>query len=59
MLAVDPSLYPEIEGSADSEVMFFLALTSVSTTMRPRAVEQMVGFVEATSAGTASQTRFK
>ena len=26
-LAVDPSLYPQIEGSTDSEVFFFLALT--------------------------------
>jgi hypothetical protein len=26
VLAVDPSLYPAIEGSADSEIMFFLAL---------------------------------
>ena len=27
VLAVDPSLYPEIEGSTDSEVFFYLALT--------------------------------
>ncbi|MBK3647961.1 class II glutamine amidotransferase, partial [Streptomyces sp. MBT33] len=26
-LAVDPALYPEIEGSTDSELMFYLALT--------------------------------
>ena len=27
MLAVDPSLYPEIQGQADTEVLFYLALT--------------------------------
>src|SRR5262249_48201967 len=27
MLAVDPSLYPDLEGSTDSEAFFFLALT--------------------------------
>ena len=27
LMAVDPSLYPEIEGSTDSETLFFLALT--------------------------------
>ena len=50
VLAVDPSLYPEIEGSADSEVMFFLALTFGLEHDAPTAVERMVGFVEATAA---------
>ena len=27
MMAVDPALYPDIEGSTDSEALFFLALT--------------------------------
>jgi predicted glutamine amidotransferase len=45
VLAVDPSLYPAIEGSADSEIMFFLALEHDP----PAAVERMVGFVEATA----------
>ena len=27
ILAIDPSLYPDIEGSTDSETLFFLALT--------------------------------
>ena len=27
MFAVDPSLYPDVEGSTDSETLFFLALT--------------------------------
>jgi predicted glutamine amidotransferase len=50
VLAVDPSLYPAIEGSADSEVMFFLALTFGLEHDPPTAVEQMVGFVEAVAA---------
>jgi predicted glutamine amidotransferase len=48
VLAVDPSLYPAIEGSADSEVMFFLALTFGLEDDPPAAVERMVGFIEAT-----------
>jgi predicted glutamine amidotransferase len=47
VLAVDPSLYPAIEGSADSEVMFFLALSFGLEHDAPTAVERMVGFVEA------------
>jgi hypothetical protein len=43
-LAVDPSLYPAIEGSADSEVRFFLALTFGLEHDPPAAVAQMVGF---------------
>jgi predicted glutamine amidotransferase len=49
VLAVDASLYPAIEGSADSEVMFFLALTFGLEHDPPAAVERMVGFVEATA----------
>jgi predicted glutamine amidotransferase len=49
VLAVDPSLYAAIEGSADSEVMFFLALTFGLEHDPPTAVAQMVGFVEATA----------
>ncbi len=48
VLAVDPSLYPAIEGSADSEVMFFLALSFGLEDDPPAAVERMVGFIEAT-----------
>jgi predicted glutamine amidotransferase len=47
VLAVDPSLYPAIEGSADSEVMFFLALSFGLEQDPPAAVEQMAGLVEA------------
>ena len=47
-LAVDPSLYPEIEGSTDSELFFHLALTLGLEDDPPRAVEQAVGFIEQT-----------
>jgi predicted glutamine amidotransferase len=45
-LAVDPALYPLIEGSADSEVLFFLALTLGLADDPPGAVERVVGLVE-------------
>ena len=45
-MAVDPSLYAEIEGSTDSEVLFFLALTHGLQDDPPKAVASAVGFVE-------------
>jgi predicted glutamine amidotransferase len=45
-LAVDDSLYAAIEGSTDSEMMFYLALTFGLEDDPPRAVERMVGHVE-------------
>jgi glutamine amidotransferase len=48
MLAVDPALYPEIEGTTDTELMFYLALTFGLEDDPPQAVARMVGFVEAT-----------
>ena len=45
-LAVDESLYPSIEGSTDSEMLFYLALTLGLEDDPPRAVERMVGLVE-------------
>jgi glutamine amidotransferase len=47
ILAVDPSLYPEIKGQADTEVLFFLALTFGLEDDPPAAVEQAIGLVEA------------
>lgn len=47
-LAVDPSLYPEIEGSTDSELFFYLALTFGLQNDPPKAVERAVGFIEKT-----------
>ena len=46
MLAVDPSLYSDVEGSTDSEAFFFLALTFGLEDDPPGAVEQAVGFIE-------------
>ncbi len=46
--AVDDSLFPSIEGTTDSEAMFFLALTFGLETDPVGAVERMVGFVEET-----------
>jgi glutamine amidotransferase len=48
VFAVDPSLYPEIEGSTDSEVLFYLALTFGLEDDPFAAVEHAVGFIEAT-----------
>ena len=48
VLAVDPELYPEIEGSTDSEVFFYLALTLGLEDDPAKAVQDAVGFVEAT-----------
>jgi glutamine amidotransferase len=47
-MAVDPSLYPLIEGSTDSEVFFYLALSFGLEHDPPTAVERAVGFIEET-----------
>jgi glutamine amidotransferase len=46
LLAVDPSLFPDIEGSTDSEVLFFLSLTFGLFDDPITAVARAVGFVE-------------
>ncbi|HET7513171.1 MAG TPA: class II glutamine amidotransferase [Gaiella sp.] len=46
LLAVDPSLYPDLEGSTDSEAFFFLALTLGLQDDPPGAVERAVGLIE-------------
>ena len=48
MLAVEPSLFDGIAGSADSEALFYLALTFGLEQDPLGAVERAVGFVEAT-----------
>ena len=45
-LAVDESLYSYMEGSTDSEMLFYLALTFGLEDGPPAAVERMVGHVE-------------
>jgi predicted glutamine amidotransferase len=47
-LAVLPALYPEIEGSTDSELFFFLALTFGLEVDPRQAVAQAVGLIEET-----------
>jgi glutamine amidotransferase len=49
MLAIDPELFPSIEGSTDSEVMFFLALTFGLEIAPVQALERMVGMIEETA----------
>ncbi|MFJ5974687.1 class II glutamine amidotransferase [Streptomyces sp. NPDC093060] len=46
LLAVDPELFASIEGTTDSEAMFFLALTFGLEEDPPGAVARMTGFVE-------------
>jgi predicted glutamine amidotransferase len=48
VLEIDPALYPEIQGSTDSEIFFYLALTLGLEDDPPRAVADAVGFIEAT-----------
>jgi predicted glutamine amidotransferase len=48
VLAVDDSLYASIEGTTDSETMFYLALTFGLESDPVAAVERMVGFIEQT-----------
>ena len=47
-LAVEPALFPEIEGSTDSELFFYLALTFGLEEDPPSAVARAVGLIEET-----------
>jgi predicted glutamine amidotransferase len=47
ILAVDPELFPLIQGTTDSEVIFYLALTFGLENDPLDALERMAGFVEA------------
>ena len=49
LLAVDPSVFGGIRGSTDSELLFYLALTFGLEDDPIGAVEQAVGFIEATA----------
>ncbi len=50
VLEVDPSLYPAIQGTTDSEVFFQLALTYGLEDDPPAAVGRAVAFIESTGA---------
>ena len=45
-LAIDPSLYPQIKGGADTEFLFYLALTLGLTDDPPAAVGRAIGLIE-------------
>ena len=47
VLAIEPSLFPEITGTTDTEVLFYLALTFGLQEDPPDAVARAIGFVEA------------
>ncbi len=51
VLAIDPSLYGHIEGSTDSEVFFFLALTFGLDEDPPAALQRAVGYIESVGRG--------
>jgi predicted glutamine amidotransferase len=46
VLAIDPALYPFIQGSTDSETMFYLALTFGLDQEPIPALERMAGYIE-------------
>ena len=50
VLAIDPSLYPQIQGGADTEFLFFLALTLGLTEDPPAAIEAAIGLIEGIAA---------
>lgn len=47
MLAIDPELFPDVEGSTDTEVVFHLALTLGLEDGPIEALERTVGLIEA------------
>lgn len=47
VLTIDPSLYPSIEGSTDTELMFYMALSLGLKDEPIPAVEHMAGLIEA------------
>lgn len=51
MLAIDPSLFSDVEGTTDSEVLFHLALTFGLVDGPLPALERMAGFVERIGSG--------
>ncbi len=50
VLAIDESLFPEIKGQTDTELLFYLALTFGLEDNPPEAVAQAIGLVEGTGA---------
>src|SRR3954469_516903 len=50
MLAIDPALFADVQGSTDTEVVFHLALTLGLESDPIGALERTIGFIEATAA---------
>ena len=46
VLTIDESLYPQIKGTTDSEILFYLALTFGLRDSPPEAVGRVIGLVE-------------
>ena len=46
VLAISPRMFPEVSGSTNSEIMFFLALTFGLEDDPIASVERMIGFIE-------------
>jgi glutamine amidotransferase len=46
VFAIDPDLFPEIEGTTDSETLFYIALTFGLEDDPPTAVQRAIGLVE-------------
>jgi predicted glutamine amidotransferase len=46
VLAIDPSLFPQIKGRTDTETLFYLALTMGLEDNPPEAIARAIGFVE-------------
>jgi predicted glutamine amidotransferase len=59
VLAVDESLYPDIAGQADTEVLFYLALTFGLKDDPPEAIARAIGLVEAAGRGRGVQYPFQ
>ena len=53
MLAIDPELFADVQGSTDTEVVFHLALTFGLEEDPIGALERTVGLIEETGVGTA------
>ena len=59
VLAVDPSLYPEIKGQADTEVLFYLALTFGLKDDPPAAVSRPSAWSKPSPTATGSRNPFQ
>ena len=59
MLAIDPELFAEVQGSTDTEVVFYLALTLGLEEDPIGALEATVGLIEDTARGRGTQAQYR